>query len=108
MRFPDSLEGVVVHQDQDPVFTGYAWTPLLVSAGARLSYALAGPRDNPEMESFFGRFKVENRSLILDAGSPDQLPAVVRDRIRYYNRVRHSSLGDRPPLKIIEDFYREG
>ena len=109
VRFRDSLEGVVVHQDQDPVFTGYAWTRRLLSAGARLSYALAGPRDNPEMESFFGRFKVENRSLILDAGSLDELAAVVRDRITYYNRVRrHSSLGDRPPLTIIEDFYREG
>ena len=108
-RFRGSIEGVVVHHDQDPVFTGYAWTGRLLSAGARLSYALAGPRDNPEMESFFGRFKVENRSLILDAGSLDELTAVVRDRINYYNRVRrHSSLGDRPPLKIIEDFYREG
>ena len=61
------------------------------------------------MESFFGRFKVENRSLILDAGSIEELEAVVRARINYYNRVRrHSSLGDRPPLRIIEDFYREG
>ena len=51
------------------------------------------------MESFFGRFKVENRSLLLDAASPEELSAVVRDRIRYYNRVRrHSSLGDRPPF----------
>ncbi|WP_419160911.1 hypothetical protein [Candidatus Palauibacter sp.] len=34
--------------------------------------------------------------------------AVVRDRINYYNQVRrHSSLEDRPPLRIIEDFYRE-
>ncbi len=66
-------------------------------------------RDNPKMESCFGRFKVENRSLILDAGSLEELAAVVEDRIGYYNRVRrHSSLGDRPPLKIIEDFYREG
>ena len=109
VRFRGSLEGVTVHQDRDPVFTGYAWTGRLLSAGARLSYALAGPRDNPEMESFFGRFKIENRSLILDAGSLEELAAVVRDRINYYNRVRrHSSLGDRPPLEIIEDFYREG
>ncbi|WP_425154989.1 integrase core domain-containing protein [Candidatus Palauibacter sp.] len=108
-RLRSSLGGVVVHHDRDPVFTGYAWTGRLLSAGARLSYALRGPRDNPEMESFFGRFKVENRSLILDAGSLEELAAVVRDRIRYYNRVRrHSSLGDRPPLTIIEDFYREG
>ena len=61
------------------------------------------------MESFFGRFKVENRSLILDAGSLEELNAIVRDRIGYYNRVRrHSSLGDRPPLAIITDLYREG
>ena len=108
-RFRDSLEGVIVHQDQDPVFTGYAWTGQLLSAGVRLSYALRGPGDNPEMESFFGRFKVENRSLILDAESVEELKAVVRDRIRYYNRVRrHSSLGDRPPLAIIQNLYREG
>ena len=81
-RFRDSLESMIVHQDQDPVFTGYAWTGQLLSAGARLSYALRGPGDNPEMESFFGRFKVENRSLLLDAESPEELSAVVRDRIR--------------------------
>lgn len=103
------MEDVIVHQDQDPVFTGYAWTARLLSAGTRLSYALHGPRDNPEMESYFGRFKVENRSLILDAGPLEKLAAVVGDRINYYNRVRrHSSLGDRPPLKIIEGFYRDG
>ena len=108
-RLRNSLDGIIVHQDRDPVFTGYAWTGRLLAVGARLSYALRGPRDNPEMESFFGRFKVENRSLILDAGSLEEIAAVVRDRINYYNRVRrHSSLGDRPPLTIIQDFYREG
>ncbi len=91
------------------MFTGYAWTGRLLSAGARLSCALRGPRDNSEMESFFGRSKVETRSLILDAGSLEELAAVVRDRINYHNRMRrHSSLGDRPPLRIIEDFHREG
>ena len=108
-RLRDSFVGVIVHHDQDPVFTGYAWTGQLLSAEVRLSYALRGPGDNPEMESFFGRFKVENRSLILDAGSLEELNAIVRDRIGYYNRVRrHSSLGDRPPLAIITDLYREG
>ena len=50
-RYRGSLEGVIVHQDQDSVFTGYAWTGRLLGAGVRLSYALRGPRDNPEMES---------------------------------------------------------
>ena len=91
------------------MFTGYAWTGRLLGAGARLSYALRGRKDNPEMESFFGRLKVENRSLILDAESLEQLSTIVRRRIRYYNRVRgHSSLGDRPPMAIIQDFDCEG
>ena len=108
-RYRDSSGGVIVHQDRDPVFTGYAWTGRLLGTGARLSYALRGPRDNPEMESFFGRFKVENRSLILDAESLEELKTIVRKRITYYNRVRrHSSLGDRPPMAIIQDFYHEG
>lgn len=107
--YRDSLKGVIVHQDRDPVFTSYAWTGRLLSAGVRLSYALGGPKDNPEMESFFGRFKVENGSLLSDAGSLTELVGVVGRRLAYYNRVRrHSSLGDRPPLTIIEDFYREG
>ena len=107
--YRDSLGGLIVHQDQDPVFTGYAWTGQLLSAGVRLSYALRGPGDNPEMESFFDRFKVENRSLILDAESLGELTAVVRDRIRYYNRVRrYSSLGDRPPLAIIQELLPRG
>ncbi|WP_420462796.1 integrase core domain-containing protein [Candidatus Palauibacter sp.] len=58
----------------------------------------AGPRDNPEMESLFGRFKVENRSLILD-GSIEELAAVVRDRIGYYNRARRHSSPRRPATR---------
>ena len=66
--------------------------------GIGLSCALREPKDNPEMESFFGRCKGENRSLTLDAESLDELRTIGRKRIRYYNRVRrHSSLGDRPP-----------
>lgn len=108
-RYRDSLEGLIVHHDRDPVFTSYAWTGRLLSAGVRLSYALGGPKDNPEMESFFGRFKVENGSLLSDDASLEELLSVVGRRMSYYNRVRrHSSLGDRPPLTIIEDFYREG
>ena len=93
--------GSRIHQlrlDRDPALGRRA--PLL---------ALGGPKDNPEIESFFGRFKVENGSLLSDARSLEELLPVVGTRMRYYNRVRrHSSLGDRPPLTIIEDFYREG
>ena len=94
------LGGLIVHHDRDPVFTSYAWLDrLLRNDGVRVSYALNGAKDNPEMESFFGRFKTENRSLIQDAQTLEELSQIVEKRIRYYNRERrHSSLGNQAPL----------
>ena len=46
-RYRDSPEGVIVHQDRDPVFTGYAWTGRLLGAGLRLSSALRGAKRQP-------------------------------------------------------------
>ena len=69
---------VLVHHDQDSVFTSYAWTAqLLTDDDVRISYALRGARDNPEIESFHGRFKGENHSLFLDAEDLSELQAVV-------------------------------
>lgn len=97
-------EGMILHQDQDSVFTGYAWTgQLLLEDGVRLSYTLQGFKDNPEMEAFFSRFKEEGRSLFLDAQSIAELAAVVDSRMAYYNiDRRHSSIGYVPPLTYIE------
>ena len=97
------VEDIIVHQDQDPVFTSYEWADeLLRQDHVRLSFALSGARDNPEMESFFGRFKVENHSLLFDARTLQDLLAVLTERIRYYNRERrHSSLGNRAPDTFI-------
>jgi hypothetical protein len=44
------LEEVSIHHDLDPVFTSYGWTAqLLLKDHIRVSYALNGARDNPEM-----------------------------------------------------------
>lgn len=96
--------GMVVHHDQDPVYTGYGWTAqLLLEDQARLSYALNGAKDNPEMESFIGHFKTENHSLLLDAASLPELRTVVTQRMRYYNAERrHSSLGYVSPLAYLQ------
>ncbi len=96
--------GLILHQDQDPVFTSYAWTArLLLDDGVRLSYTLRGAQDNPEMEAFFSRFKTENRSLFLEAADLDELRALVRERMDYYNRERrHSALGYLAPLRYVE------
>lgn len=103
------VAGLILHHDRDPVYTGYGWTgQLLVRDHVRLSYALRGCRDNPEMESFHSRFKSENRSLFLDAPSLADLRRLVGQRLTYYNgRRRHSSLGNQPPLTYLSGLLPE-
>ncbi len=77
-----SYVGMIMHHDRDSVYIGYEWTSqLLQKDRARLSYALRGAKDNPEMESFNGRFKGEGHSLFLEAQDLDQLVAVVDESI---------------------------
>lgn len=96
--------GMVVHHDQDSVYTSYDWTgQLLLQDRVRLSYALNGAKDNPEMESFIGRFKTEGHSVFLEAHNVAELRTVVAERMHYYNaKRRHSSIGYLPPLTYIE------
>lgn len=98
------LRDFILHHDQDPVFTGYRWTAqLLLKDRVRISYALNGARDNPQMESFNSRFKTENRSLLLDAQNMEDLKQVVRERMGYYNRTRrHSTIAYQAPETYIE------
>lgn len=99
-----SWQGMIVHHDQDPVFVGYTWTSkLLLDDGVRISYSLRGVRGNPEMEAFFSRFKTENRSLVLDCQTLEELATVIGQRIDYYNyERRHSSIGYVAPLSFVE------
>ena len=51
-----AYRGLIIHHDQNPVYTGYGWgEQLLVVDQARLSYALNGAQDNPLIESFIGK-----------------------------------------------------
>lgn len=102
-------QGMIVHHDQDSVYTGYAWTnQLLLEDQVQLSYTLNGARDNPVMEAFIGRFKTENRSLLLDAESICELRGVVSTQMHYYNTERrHSSIAYLAPLTYIKRVRRE-
>jgi transposase InsO family protein len=95
--------GTIVQQDQDAVFTSYAWLrALLLDAGTRVSYSENGAKGNPWIGSFWARFKHENQSLLRDARSLDELQAVVKQQMRYYSRERrHSGLGYQPPLVYL-------
>ncbi|MCJ7567122.1 MAG: IS3 family transposase [Anaerolineales bacterium] len=98
------LRDFILHHDQDPVFTGYCWTAqLLLKDHVRISYALNGARDNPEMEAFNSRFKTENRSLLQDAQTLGELQLVVRERMDYHNGIRrHSSIDYLAPKEYVE------
>lgn len=99
-------QGIIMHHDQDSVYTSYAWTGrLLLRDHLQLSYTLDGARGNTEMEAFISRFKDENRSLLLDALTIEQLEQIVNERMCYYNEVRrHSVLNNQPPWKCLKDW----
>jgi transposase InsO family protein len=97
-------EDLILHHDQGSAFISYAWTgQLLLKDSVRLSYTLRGFKDNPQMESFFSRFKEEGRSLFFDAQNLSELATLVDSRMAYYNtNRRHSSIGYVAPLTYIE------
>ena len=97
------LNGVIIHHDRDPVFTGHAWLKrLLLKEKACISYAERGARDNSWKESFWGRLKTENRALLREAETLSEVTAIVANRIAYYNQERrHSSLGQTPPWTFL-------
>lgn len=99
-----STNGLIIHHDRDPVYTGYEWLGqiLLVNQGL-VSYALRGAKDNPAMESFNSRFKEENRNLFWECQTTGELKEVVRKQMVYYNtKRRHSSLGNLAPLTYLK------
>ena len=101
--------GMVMHHDQDPVYTSYAWTGrLLLRDHLQVSYSLDGARGNTEMEAFISRFKNENRSLLLDAPTIETLKRIVNVRMSYYNEVRrHSVLSNQPPRRWLKSWLND-
>ncbi len=60
MQLGGQVSGIVVHHDQDPVFTSYAWLrKLQIEDVVGISFSEHGARGNPWIESLWGRMKVE-------------------------------------------------
>jgi putative transposase len=98
------LRGVVIHHDKDSVYTSYRWLEeVLLKDRARLSYAQRGARDNPWIESFWGRFETEkNGELILEAETLEEVKEIVDEHLEYYNhKRRHSALDYRRPYEVV-------
>ncbi|WP_416376370.1 integrase core domain-containing protein [Thermus sp. PS18] len=65
------------------------------------------PRGNPVVESFFSRFKGENRDFILEGNDLTELKGVIGERLRYYHEERlHSGLGYRTPREALAEARR--
>ena len=63
-----SLEGRIIHHDQDTVYTGYRWLrAVLINHRAWISFSENGAKGNTSMEPFNGRFKAESKSLFHNA-----------------------------------------
>ena len=99
-----NLCGIVMHHDQDPVYTSHAWIrQLRLRDHLRLSYSLEGARQNTYIESFNGHFKEENASIIWEQKDLIGVNRVVRSRMVYYNKIRrHASLGNISPVAFLK------
>jgi len=109
-KYDRDLTGVVIHHDRDPVYTSHAWLrQVLLGDRGRLSYAQRGARDNPQIESFWGRFKTENASLLWEAETLDEVVEIAGRQMVYYNRERrHSALHYQPPEEFLGSCLVEG
>ncbi len=103
-RYGRKLKDIIIHHDQDSVYTGHHWLYEIVIQGkARVSYSENGAKGNVHMESFNGRFKSENRLLFWEHEDFAALEKVVNDRIRYYNQIRrHSARGNKSPVQYLK------
>lgn len=96
-------QNLTIHQDQGSSFKSYEYVGELVKRGAYLSYSRKGkPEDNPEMESFFGRFKDEWAKVILEAQTEKEVKAIVKKAINYYNKGRIHSNHNCPPWEYLK------
>lgn len=102
-EFGRRLEAVIIHHDQDGVYTSHAWLyRVLIEEHARLSYAENGAKDNPWIESFWGRFKTENREVLLGAATLQEVTEIIDEQMAYYNGSRrHSALAYKRPEEVL-------
>ena len=104
-KLNQKIEGSILHQDQDAVFTGHRWLrETVINANILISFSEEGAKGNVHMEAFIGRFKDENRSIFWEQEDLSSLWEVVKTRVRYYNReCRHSVLGNKSPIKYLNE-----
>jgi len=99
---------LLCHSDQGSQYTSYEYVQLVLNTGLTLSYSTPGtPTENPGQESFFGRFKDENKELLYEIESFEKLKKLIDKKISYYNNQRlHTSLKLQSPKKFTHNFIK--
>lgn len=96
------LNEVIVHQDQDSVFTGYDYAGKLIGDGIALSFTERGFKDNQMMESCVGHFKEDYKQRIQQATNLQEAQRIFTACVKDWNtKRRHSALKGRPPDDFI-------
>lgn len=101
-------ENLFCHQDQGSQYTSYDYVDLVLKNKIILSYSTPGtPTENPGQESFFGRFKDENKDELMEIRDFKELKRFIKRRIKYYNQKRiHTSVNYQNPLKFIKNYFK--
>lgn len=103
-RLDLSMEGTIIHQDQDPVFRSYRWArEILIEDKAVLSYSENGARGNGWIESLWGRISVEFTPYLQHVETIAELRKLLTDRFTYYLfQRRHSGIEYQTPAKNLK------
>ena len=103
-RMNVDMGNIIIHQDQDRVFTGYRYAGELLNDDVRLSFTEKGFKDNPYIESFFSRFKEEYIDLITTAKDLKEVKDIIKKCVLKWNKSRiHSALQGRSPDEFIRE-----
>ena len=104
-RLPREL---ICHSDQGTQYTSYDYVDKVLKTGITLSYSTpATPTENPGQESFFGRFKDENKDLFYEIKDFEKLKKIIIKSLGYYNNKRlHTSLKLESPKKYTLQFIK--
>jgi len=100
---------LTVHSDKDSVYRSHDYlAQLLVADNVQISFSERGCKDNPWIESFWGRMKTEIRSQIVEAATLSEIKDVIDRRLNYYNHGRrHSEIGNIPPMTNLKTNQKE-
>lgn len=95
---------LTVHSDKDSVYRSHDYlTQLMIEDGVQISFSERGCKDNPWIESFWGRMKTEIKSQIIEAATLTELKEVIERRFNYYNHGRrHLETGNIPPITYLK------